>query len=378
MNETQTDTGIAEISGLTLGGRRLAFLDRARIYSCGITPYDVTHLGHAATFVWVDALVRTLRLLAVESEICRNVTDVDDVLDEAAHRAGEPYDAFAAVQQYYFDRDMAALDVRDVQHEPRAHRYVDQVTRLAAGLLAAGAAYARRGSVYFRGEPAVRGSGLGRDAALRLSAEYGGRPDDPAKDDPLDVAIWQADEPGHPAWDSPWGRGRPGWHAECAAMALSVFGAGVDVHAGGADLRFPHHAYHAAMAEAFTGVRPYARAWLHAGTVRVAGAKMAKSAGNLVLVRDLVGDHPAAVVRLMILDRTWGEDWDYSPVLLDQAAKRLEELYRAAGRSRTAPAAVAETVRLLAADLNVPAAVGVAIEEGGAAARNVTAVLGLN
>ena len=374
----QADTGIAEISGLTLGGRRVAFLDRARIYACGVTPYDVTHLGHAATFVWVDALAGTLRMLGVEPEICRNVTDVDDVLDEAARRAGEPYDAFAAVQQHYFDRDMATLNVRDVQHEPRARRYVDQVIRLAGGLLAAGAAYARHGSVYFRGESAVNGSGLDRDEALRLSAEYGGRPDDPAKDDPLDVAVWQAAEPGHPAWESPWGRGRPGWHAECAAMALSVFGAGVDVHAGGADLGFPHHAYHAAMAEAFTGVRPYARAWLHAGTVRVGGAKMAKSAGNLVLVSDLVGDHPAAAVRLMILDRPWGEPWDYSPALLDQAGKRLEELYRAAGRTGTATAAAAQTSRLLAADLNVPAALDLAIEEGGAAARNVTAVLGLN
>ena len=378
MNETQVDTGVGEVSGLALGGRRLVCLDRARIYACGITPYDVTHLGHAATFVWVDVLARTLRLFGVEPEICRNVTDVDDVLDEAAHRAGEPYDAFAAAGQYYFDRDMAALNVRDVQHEPRARRYVGQVVRLVGGLLAVGAAYARDGGVYFRGEPAVRGSGLDRDAALRLSAEYGGRPDDPAKDDPLDVAVWQAGEPGHPAWDSPWGRGRPGWHAECAAMALSVFGAAVDVHAGGADLRFPHHAYHSAMAEAFTGVRPYARAWLHAGTVRVGGAKMAKSAGNLVLVRDLVGGHPAAAVRLMILDRPWGEDWDYSPALLDRAEERLEELYRAGGRTRTVAAAVAEAGRLLAADLNVSAAVDVAIEEGGAAARSVTAVLGLN
>jgi cysteinyl-tRNA synthetase len=377
MNETQIDTGIAEVSGLTLGGRRVAFLDRARIYACGITPYDVTHLGHAAAFVWVDTLARTLRFLGVEPEICRNVTDVDDVLDEAAHRAGEPYDAFAAVQQYYFERDMAALNVRAVQHEPRAHRYVDQVIRLSRGLLAAGAAYERQGSVYFRGEPAVRRSGLDVATALRLSAEYGGRPDDPAKDHLLDVAVWQAEEPGHPAWESPWGRGRPGWHAECAAMALSLFGAGVDVHAGGADLRFPHHAYHSAMAEAFTGVRPYARAWLHAGTVRIGGAKMAKSAGNLVLVRDLVDSHSAATVRLMILDRSWDEDWDYSPALLERAGERLEDLYQAAGRTGTGSAAVSEVGRLLAADLNATAAVDVGIEEGGAAARSVTAVLGL-
>ncbi len=374
----QADDEMAGVTGLTLGGRRVAVLDRARIYACGITPYDVTHLGHAATFVWVDALARTLRLLGVEPEICRNVTDVDEVLDEAAYRAGEPYDAFAAAGQYYFDRDMASLNVRAVSHEPRARRYVDQVIRLSGGLLAAGAAYVRRGSVYFRGESAVRSSGLDVGAALRLSAEYGGRPGDAAKDDPLDVAVWQAGEEGHPAWESPWGPGRPGWHAECAAMALSVFGAGVDVHAGGADLRFPHHAYHAAMAEAFTGVRPYARAWLHAGTVQVGGAKMAKSAGNLVLVRDLVDGHSAAAVRLMILDRPWGEDWDYSPGLLDRAERRLEDLYGAAGRNLTPSAAAAEVGRLLAADLNVTAAIDTAIEEGGAAARSVAAVLGLN
>ena len=379
MNETQVDAWFAEVSGLTLGDRRVAFLDRARIYACGITPYDVTHLGHAATFVWVDALARTLRsFLGVEPEICRNVTDVDDVLDAAAHRAAEPYDSFAAVQQYYFDRDMDALGVRAVAHEPRARRYVGQVIRLSSGLLAVGAAYERQGNVYFRGEPAVRRSGLDSGTALRLASEYGGRPDDPAKDDPLDVAVWQANEPGHPAWESPWGRGRPGWHAECAAMALSVFGTGVDVHAGGADLRFPHHAYHAAMAEAFTGVRPYARAWLHAGTVRVGGEKMAKSAGNLVLVRDLIEDHPAAAVRLMILDRPWDEDWDYSPALLDRAGKRLESLYQAAGRNSTAPAAVAEIGRLLTSDLNVTMAIDVGIEEGGAAARSVAAAVGLS
>jgi cysteinyl-tRNA synthetase len=379
MNETQVDAWFADVSGLTLGDRRVAFLDRARIYACGITPYDVTHLGHAATFVWVDALARTLRsFLGVEPEICRNVTDVDDVLDAAAHRVAEPYDSFAAVQQYYFDRDMDALGVRAVAHEPRARRYVGQVIRLSSGLLAVGAAYERQGNVYFRGEPAVRRSGLDSGTALRLASEYGGRPDDPAKDDPLDVAVWQANEPGHPAWESPWGRGRPGWHAECAAMALSVFGTGVDVHAGGADLRFPHHAYHAAMAEAFTGVRPYARAWLHAGTVRVGGEKMAKSAGNLVLVRDLIEDHPAAAVRLMILDRPWDEDWDYSPALLDRAGKRLESLYQAAGRNSTAPAAVAEIGRLLTSDLNVTMAIDVGIEEGGAAARSVAAAVGLS
>lgn len=354
-------------------------LDKARIYACGITPYDVTHLGHAATFVWVDALARVLHSLGVEPDVCRNVTDVDDVLDAAAERAGTPYDRFAAIQQFQFDSDMAALSVRPPQYEPRARRYVEQVIRLASGLLEAGAAYTSDGSVYFRGHAVPERAGVDRAEALRLSVEYGGRPDDPAKDDPLDVAVWQASEPDHPAWDSPWGPGRPGWHAECVGMALSVLGVGVDVHAGGADLRFPHHAYHAAMAEAFTGVTPYARAWFHAGTVTVEGTKMAKSAGNLVLLGDLLADCPAEVVRLMILDRPWDEAWDYSPALLEVAAARLDELYRAAGRpSPASSAAVNEVRRVLADDLSVPAALQLAIETGGAAARGLATILGLS
>jgi len=363
---------------LVLAGRRAPMLDGARIYVCGITPYDVTHLGHAATFVWVDALGRVLRLLGTEPEVCRNVTDVDDVLDAAASRADTPYDQFAAIQQYYFEHDLAALNVQAPRHEPRAHRYVEHVMRLAQGLIAVGAAYERGGSVYFRGRAAATQAGLAETEALRLSAEYGGRPDDPRKDDPLDAAVWQAAEPGHPAWDSPWGPGRPGWHAECVAMALSTFGVGVDVHAGGTDLRFPHHAYHSAMAEAFTGVRPYARAWLHAGTVMVDGVKMAKSLGNLVLVSDLLGAHTAAAVRLMILDRPWAEDWEYSDASLDAAASRLADLYHAAGRTHEARASAAEIRRLLATELDVPAAVEVAIEAGGAAARLLVATLGLD
>jgi cysteinyl-tRNA synthetase len=362
-----------------IAGRKIPMLDRARIYVCGITPYDVTHLGHAATFVWVDALVRVLRLLGVESEVCRNVTDVDDVLDAAASRASAPYDTFAAIQQFHFEHDLATLNVRPPRHEPRAHRYIEHVVRLAQGLLAVGRAYERNGSVYFRGHAAAAEARLDRAEALRLSAEYAGRPDDPAKDDPLDAAVWQAAEPGHPAWDSPWGPGRPGWHAECVAMALSTFGVGVDVHAGGNDLSFPHHAYHSAMAEAFTGVSPYARAWLHVGVVTVDGVKMAKSLGNLVLVGDLLADHTASALRLMILDRPWAQDWDYSAAFLEAAAARLADLYQAAGRThQTSQHGADEVRRLLAADLNVPAALDVAIETGGAPARLLMAALGLD
>jgi len=381
MSQTGTMTRIEAApgaAGAVIAGQRIELLDRARIYACGITPYDVTHLGHAATFVWIDTLGRVLRLLGVQPEVCRNVTDVDDVLDAAAGRAGEAYDEFAAVQQFGFDRDMAAIGVRSPEHEPRAHRYVAHVIRLASGLLDTGAAYQRAGGVYFRGASVAERAGLDRAAARQLSGEFGGRPDDPAKDDPLDVAVWQAGEPGHPAWDSPWGPGRPGWHAECVAMALSVFGPAMDVHAGGAELRFPHHAYHAAMAEAFTGVRPYARAWFHTGVVTIDGAKMAKSAGNLVLLDDLLAAHPAGAVRLMILDRPWAQGWDYQPALLDAASVRLESLYRAAARNVPGgEAALGELRQLLANDLDVPAALDLATEAGGAAARTLASVLGL-
>ena len=367
---------------VTLGGKALPLVGRARVYACGITPYDVTHLGHATTFVWIDTLARVLRESGAEVIMCRNVTDVDDVLLAAADRAGSPYDRFAAIQQFYFDRDMAALGVGQPALQPRAHAYIGQVIALAAGLLERGAAYQRGGQVYFRGAAAARAAVPDRQAALRLAGEYGDDPEDPAKDDPFDVAVWRASTRGEPGWASPWGTGRPGWHAECAAMALHTFGPAVDVQAGGADLGFPHHAYQAALAEALTGVAPFARARLNVGMVRVAGAKMAKSTGNLVLVSELLKEHPAAVVRLLILDRRWDDDWDFSRAGLDAAAARLERLHAAAGRPERGVAgsggtAVAAMRAALADDLDVPAALRIAEDGGGQAARSLGSLLGL-
>jgi len=365
---------------MTLGGVSLPLVGRARVYACGITPYDVTHVGHAAAFVWIDTLARVLREGGAEVIICRNVTDVDDVLLAAADRAGSPYDRFAAIQQFYFDRDMAALGVGQPALQPRAHAYIGQMISLAAGLLDRGAAYERDGQVYFRGAAAAHEAVPDRELALRLATEYGDDPADPAKDDPFDVAVWRTSKSGEPGWASPWGTGRPGWHAECAAMALHAFGPAVDVQAGGGDLRFPHHAYQAALAEALTGVTPFSRAQLNAGVVRVAGAKMAKSAGNLVLVSELLKEHSAAAVRLLILDRRWDRDWDFSQAGLDEAAARLERLHAAAGRpdgGGDGGTAVAAMRAALARDLDVPTALQIAEEEGGQAARSLGTLLGL-
>ncbi len=375
MNETAPPPG-----ELRLNGAALPLVDRARIYCCGITPYDVTHLGHAATFVWVDVLTRVLGAAGLTAQLCRNVTDVDDVLFAAAERSGSAYDAFASVQQFRFDQDMTALGVREPQHAPRARRNIGQVIRLAAALLRTPAGYLRDGTVYFRGAATAAAAGLGRDDALSLAAEYGARLDDPAKDDKLDVAVWRRSLPGEPGWPSPWGTGRPGWHAECAAMSLSVLGPAIDVLAGGADLRYPHHAYQVAIAEQLTGVRPHARAVFEVGVVSLDGKKMAKSTGNLVLVSEVLAGHQAAALRLCLVDRPWAQGWDYSVAALEAATARLDRLYRAASRgsgTAQAQAASAAITGALCDDLDVPSALAIAEEAGGEAARGLIATLGL-
>jgi L-cysteine:1D-myo-inositol 2-amino-2-deoxy-alpha-D-glucopyranoside ligase len=364
-------------------GAHLRLLDRviplispARMYVCGITPYDVTHLGHAATFVWADVAAAVLRMADLDVVTCRNVTDVDDVLTRAADERGRAYDEFALYQEYLFEKDMVALRTHRPTHEPRARHHVTHVQQLAAALLTTGHAYQRDGHVYFRGAPAAARSGLATRDALALSAEYGDSPDDPLRDDPFDVPVWRPATGRQPAWPSPWGPGRPGWHAECAAMARSVLGTSIDILAGGQDLRFPHHAYQAAMVEAATSVAPFVRAHLHVGTVYQGGAKMAKSTGNLTLVTDLLRDHPPAAVRLLILNRPWHEPWEYRPADLEATAGTLEDLYAAAGRPGTT-AATPEVTAALLDNLDIPRAIAAASHGGGEAARLLLRVLSL-
>jgi cysteinyl-tRNA synthetase len=364
-------------AALRLSGRTLPLVSPARMYVCGITPYDVTHLGHAATFVWSDVAASVLRMAGVDVTTCRNVTDVDDVLTRAAGSHGRAYDEFALYQEYLFDKDMAALGVHPPAHEPRARHHVVQVQQLAAAMLATGHAYQRDGHVFFRGGQTVTRSGLTRERAFALADEYGDSPDDPLRDDPFDVPVWRASVAEEPAWPSPWGSGRPGWHAECAAMALSVLGAGIDILAGGADLAFPHHAYQAAMVEAATSVTPFARSHLHIGAVHQDGAKMAKSTGNLSLVADLLRDHAPAAVRLLVLNRPWHEPWEYRSADLDQAAAAVETLYAAAARPGTAPAAADAVIAALLDNLDVPRALAIARDGGGEAARLLLRVLAL-
>ena len=362
---------------IRLGDRALPVVSPARFYVCGITPYDVTHLGHASTFVWADAAAAVLRLAGAETVTCRNVTDVDDVLTRAAVQRGRHFDEFALEQEYLFGRDMTALGVRRPEHEPRARHHVGRVVQLAAALLATNRAYQRDGAVYFCGADVPAKAGLSLDRAAELAAEFSDPSDEQVCDDPFDIPVWRPSADDQPGWPSPWGRGRPGWHGECAAIALGVLGPAVDILAGGADLSFPHHAYQAAMVEAATGVAPFARTEFPVGTVTVGGAKMAKSAGNLVLVGDLLAHHPAAAVRLLLLNRRWHQTWDFRIDDIDAEADQLNRLYSAAGTARTSTAASDAVVAALVNDLDVPAALAIAEESGGDAARLVLRTLAL-
>jgi len=369
------DTDPVLSSSLTLAGTALPLVGTARVYTCGITPYDVTHLGHAATFVWSDVVASVAHALGVAVETCRNVTDVDDVLTDAAIRSGRAYDEFALTQEFLFDRDMRALKVARPDHTPHARTHVQQVVQLAAALLRTGHAYERSGHVFFRGEGTMAASGLGPQEALRLSAEFGDQSED-GRESPYDVPVWRPSPPEHPAWPSPWGWGRPGWHAECAAMAWATFGSSIDVLVGGEDLTFPHHAYQGAMVEAATGVTPFARRHLHVGAVHHDGAKMAKSTHNLVLVGDLLEQASGAALRLMLLMRPWAQHWEFLPEMLPAAAEELDRLYAAAGRPGRDSGRGA-VLAALAADLDVRGALAVAQAEGGAAARTLLDVLKL-
>jgi L-cysteine:1D-myo-inositol 2-amino-2-deoxy-alpha-D-glucopyranoside ligase len=363
---------------LRLGGVRLPMLSPGRLYVCGITPYDVTHLGHAATFVWADVCATVMGLTGVDVEVCRNVTDVDDVLTAAAATRGRNYDEFALSQQFLFDQDMAALRVSKPTYDPRARHHVAHVIALAAALLQHKKAYHREGFVYFRGAAVPEEFGIDRDEAVRLFREFGNDPDAPLKDDPFDVAVWRPSDENNPAWPSPWGWGRPGWHAECAAMAHAHLGPGFDVLAGGADLVFPHHAYQIAIGEAASRIGHLARGRLAVGTVGVNGAKMAKSTGNLVLVADLLTQYRAAGIRLYLLDRPWANPWEFQHDDLAAADARLDRLYAAAGKPTGSNAAGDAVIKALLDDLDVPTALNIAEEAGGEAARLLLRTLRLD
>ncbi|MGH9116394.1 MAG: cysteine--tRNA ligase [Acidimicrobiales bacterium] len=324
------------------------------MYTCGITPYDATHLGHAATYITYDVIQRRLRDRGHQTLCVRNITDVDDDILRRARELGIHYLDLAAGEIARFDDDMAALGLLPVWSEPRATSAISDIRGFIGMVLDRGYAYQSGGSVYFdvsRFERFGRISDLSRGDMLQLAKERGGNPDDPHKGDPLDFVLWQQPAPGEPAWESLWGPGRPGWHVECSALALRELGTTIDLHGGGRDLIFPHHECETAQSEAATG-EPFVRHWVHQAMVRMDGEKMSKSLGNLVFVHRLREQWDPMAIRLAVLAHHYREPWEWNDELMPEATERLKA-WLAAGEGS---GAMAEVRAALDDDLDAPAA----------------------
>ncbi|CCQ16506.1 L-cysteine:1D-myo-inositol 2-amino-2-deoxy-alpha-D-glucopyranoside ligase [Rhodococcus sp. AW25M09] len=354
----------------------------ARMYVCGITPYDATHLGHAATYLTFDLINRLWRDAGTDVHYVQNVTDVDDPLFERADRDGEDWRDLGAREIELFRSDMEALRVIPPRDYIGAVESVDEVVELVEKLVAAGAAYvvedAEYPDVYFSvaaTEQFGYESGYDRPTMDTFFAERGGDPDRAGKRDPLDALLWRSVRPGEPSWPSPWGDGRPGWHVECAAIALNRIGSGFDIQGGGSDLIFPHHEFSAAHAEAATGDPRFARHYVHTGMIGLDGEKMSKSRGNLVFVSKLRAENvDSAAVRLGLLAGHYRQDRPWSDEVLERAHTRLA-LWRRAAALESAASADDVINRLrqhLADDLDTPKALDAldawasfAVERGG-------------
>jgi L-cysteine:1D-myo-inositol 2-amino-2-deoxy-alpha-D-glucopyranoside ligase len=331
----------------------------ATMYSCGITPYDSAHLGHAFVYLTFDVLQRRLRDLGQETRCVRNVTDVDDDILRKARELGVHYLDLAAEEIARFDRDMTALGLLPVYAEPRATSAMSEIITLIQATFDAGVAYDVDGWVYFdvtRFPRFGQVSHASESEMLALAAQHGGHPEDPRKRHPLDFVLWQPSLDDEPAWESRWGKGRPGWHIECSALAQRELGTTLDIHGGGRDLAFPHHECEAAQSETVTGA-PFVRWWLHVGLVGLDGTKMSKSLGNLVFVGDLLRDVEPAVVRVALLQHHYRGDWEWTADELARAQSRLAT-WRTSGGCGSADGALDEVRAALDDDLDTPAALG--------------------
>jgi len=334
----------------------------ATMYVCGITPYDATHIGHANTYVAFDLINRVWRDAGHQVRYVQNVTDIDDPLLERAIATGENWREIADRETALFRDDMAGLNVLPPDHYIGAVESIPSVARKVMQLQESGDVYAVDDDLYFRVRNDERfGSiaGLDEDDMVAVFAERGGDPVREGKEHPLDCLVWQNARPEEPAWDTPLGHGRPGWHIACAAIALDYLGPTIDIQGGGSDLAFPHHEMGASEVHRLTGEWPFARHYVHSGMVAWQGHKMSKSRGNLVFVSQLVreGTDPMAI-RLALLAHHYRADWVWTPHGLEGAHERLQR-WTAASQLPYGPPVdpLIDRVReVLADDLRTPSA----------------------
>ena len=311
----------------TLTGKKEDFHPRGEVvtmYVCGITAYDESHIGHAMAYIVFDVVRRYLEFKGYAVKHVQNFTDVDDKIIERANRLGVPPLELAReyVDRYFANMD--ALNIRRADVYPKATEEIPKAIEIVHGLVAKGYAYESEGSVYFR----VRNfPDYGKLSCRNLSDVISQTsPYEEKKEYPLDFALWKASKPGEPFWESPWGRGRPGWHMECSAMVLKHLGNSIDIHGGGQDLIFPHHENEIAQSEGFTGQVPFARYWLHNGLMQLDKQKMSKSIGNLVSVKDALNRFSSDAIRLFILGSHYRSPLTYSEEALEASERGAERL----------------------------------------------------
>ncbi len=346
--------------------------DHVLMYTCGITPYDATHLGHAATYLAYDVLQRRLIDRGHTVTCVRNVTDVDDPLFAKARQLGVHYLDLAAAEEARFEADMEALNMLPVSSSPRASSAIPDIRGFIGMVLDRGFAYQAAGAVYFDVSRFGSFGSVGNyteDEMLAFARQRGGDVDNPDKRHPLDFVLWQPSAADEPSWDTMWGPGRPGWHIECSALALRELGTTIDLHGGGTDLIFPHHECERAQSEAATG-EPFVRHWMHTALIAKDGAKMSKSLGNLVFVDALRAEYDPMAVRIGIIGHHYRTEWEWDDALMPSSADRLERWRASVGGSSCD--AVDEVRLALDDDLDTPAALA-AIDVAAAAGGDVTA-----
>ena len=340
-----------------------------RMYVCGITPYDSSHMGHARVGIVYDTLRRFLEHAGYDVQYVKNVTDIDDPLFERAKRDNVAWDDLGRRETERYLQALARVNVPRPRHYVPATQVIDAMQPIIQRLIDTGHAYVSDGAVYYRVKSFSQfGEIFHADYPTMLATanERGNVPDDPKKSDPLDFVLWQPSNPGEPSWPSPWGPGRPGWHIECSTIATQYLGPQIDIHGGGADLIFPHHAAEIAQAEPANDCSPFVRCWMHVGMVHLDGEKMSKSLGNMVFVDEVLQEHSADALRLAILGYHYRNEYTYSETDVighEDLAARLRDALAAGGANPGTALDVKEhRDRFLAAlddDFDTPAAIAV-------------------
>ena len=346
------------------------------MYTCGITPYDATHLGHAATFLVYDIVQRRLLDLGHTVKCVRNVTDVDDPLFAKARELGVHYLDLAAGEEARFNRDMVALNTLPVYSTPRASSAISDIRGFIGMVIDRGFAYVAGGSVYFdvsKSPTFGEVSHYSQEQMIEFARQRGGKVDDPNKRHPLDFVLWHPSADDEPSWETTWGPGRPGWHIECSALALRELGTTIDLHGGGSDLIFPHHECERAQSEAATGEQ-FVKHWMHVAMVFKDGEKMSKSLGNLVFVDKLRTEWDPRSIRLAVIEHHYRNEWEWDDELMPRNHARLVAWTGSVGGAESQ---VLEAVReRLDDDLDTPGALRV-IDAAAAAGEDVSTAASL-